>query len=68
MMKLSISLDGNYFLAEDMATSDVVGLFRTWLNAQNLEPVVTLEQLTEQLRSNTDALNQAVVGLNQGEV
>jgi hypothetical protein len=67
MMKLSISLDGNYFLAEDMATSDVVGLFRTWLNAQNLEPVVTLEQLTEQLRSNTDALNQAVVGLNQGE-
>jgi hypothetical protein len=68
MMKLSISLDGNYFLAEDMATSDVVGLFRTWLNAQNLEPVVTVEELTEQLRSNTDALNQAVVGLNQGEV
>jgi hypothetical protein len=66
-MTLKVSLDGNTFEVDGYPIADILSLYRSWLNFQGGEQAVTIEQLTEQLKSNTDALNQAVVGLNQGE-
>lgn len=62
-MKVSVTLDANTFAAEDIdavSLPTVVTLYRSWLIAQNLEPAVTIEQLTEQLRASNDSLEQAV--------
>jgi hypothetical protein len=66
-MTLKVSLDNNVFEVDGYQIGDILSLYRSWLNVQGGEQAVTIEALTEQLRSNTDALNQAIVGLNQGE-
>ena len=66
-MTLKVSLDGNTFEVDGYPIGDILSLYRSWLNVQGGEQAVTIEELTEQLRSNTDALNQAIVGLHQGE-
>jgi hypothetical protein len=66
-MTLKVTIDGNVFEVEGYPIGDILSLYRSWLNVQGGEQAVTIEQLTERLGSNTDALNQAVVGLNQGE-
>lgn len=70
-MTLGVTLGGNAFTATDAElTPALVGLFRSWLNAQNLDPAVTIEQLTEQARTNNDTLQAAVdsfSGIIKGE-
>jgi len=64
-MTIKTTLDGNTFEAEDTAvTPELVSMFRSWLNAQSLEPAVTIEELTERLQSNNNTLHDAVVGLS----
>ncbi len=70
-MTLSVTLGENTFTAIDVELEpEFVGMFRSWLNAQNLEPVVTIEELTEQARTNNDTLQAAVdsfSGIIKGE-
>lgn len=56
---LEVTLNGNTFKA-DGEPPDLVSMYRSWLNAQNLDPSVTVEELTERLKANNNALAQLV--------
>lgn len=64
-MKLTVSLNGHSFGAEVDTAEGIAAiqtLFRSWLNAQEqaAKDAATIESVTEQLRGNTNALQQAV--------
>lgn len=64
-MKIHITLNGNDFDVEATAEeelqidADFIGLFRTWVNAQNVD-AVKLEELTARLKASNTDLSEAV--------
>jgi len=66
-MTLRVTLDGNTFEVDGYLSPEIASMYRAWLNIQGGQQAVSLEALTEQLRTNTDALQHAVSTLSGTE-